>query len=102
MIYLIEFAMNVLIALYSYYFLAKVRFYPCIMQKIEKKIHLWSWIVALFGIIAAQMPAYSWRAHFAKDWTSDLTFIIQILVWIYGILLLIFHIKTTRYGKQFI
>ncbi len=96
MIYLIVFAINVLITLYSIYFLTKVRFYPCIFHRLKKDIHLWSWVIGIFGLISAQLPAYSLRAYYIKDSITDIAFIFQVIVLAYGILLFIFHIKKTK------
>jgi len=100
MIYLIGVFINIIIMWYTVYFLNKVRFYPCILAKLENKIHLWSWIIAICGAVSGFMPYYSLRAIFRNDVTTEIAFIFQILVIIYGILLFIFHIKTTRHGKQ--
>ena len=102
MIYLIGFAINVLITLYSIYFLTKVRFYPCIFSRLENNIHLWSWIIGIFAFISAQLPAYSLRAYFIKDSITNIAFIFQVIVLAYGILLFYFHIKTTNNEKRFI
>lgn len=94
---------DIIIAIYSYYFLTKVRYYPCIFAKMGKDIHLWSWIVVLCGVLCCFMPYYSFRAIlYGFDCTTILMTIPQFLVWIYGALLFNFHIKTTRYEKRII
>jgi hypothetical protein len=99
MIYLIGTLANMIIAVYSYYFLVRVRYYPCIWNKMSNKINVWSWLIVLGGGVASILPAYSLRAYFVKDHTTEIVFIFQILVWIYGILLFYFHIKTTSNEK---
>jgi hypothetical protein len=99
MIYFIGFIINVLISFYTYYFLSKVRFYPCVMEVLKKNINFWSWLIVFFGVISAQMPAYSLRAYFIKDSITDIAFIFQVIVLAYGILLFYFHIKTTSNEK---
>jgi hypothetical protein len=88
------------IMIYTYYFLTTVRFYHCVNQKMGEKIHLWSWIVALCGMISGFMPYYSFRAIFMGfDCTTKVATIFQLLVWLYGFTLFIFHIKTTSNEK---
>lgn len=96
-LYIIGGIIDILIMWYTVYFLTKVRFYPCIFAKIHENIHLWSWIVAIGGIIAGFMPYYSFRAIFKGfDTTTQIATIFQLFVWLHAITLFIFHIKTIK------
>lgn len=89
-----------LIMWYTYHFLSKVGFYPCVKEKMGENILMWRWVVVLGGIVAGFMPYYSFRAIFMGfDTTTKLVTILQLLVWIFGIKLYYFHIKTTSNEK---
>ena len=92
---------DIVILLYTIYFLLKVRYYPCINNKMGSDILKWSWVLVICGSIAGFMPYYSLRAILVGfDCTTILTTFVQFCVWAYGIKLFIFHIKTTRYERK--
>lgn len=91
---------NIVISIYTLYFLLKVRYYPCISNKMGSDILKWSWVLVICGSVSGFMIYYSLRAILAGfDYTTILTTFVQLCVWAYGIKLLIFHIKTTRHEK---
>jgi len=94
---------DIVIGLYTLYFLLKVRFYPCINKKMGSDILKWSWVLVICGSSSGLMIYYSLRAILVGfDCTTILTTFVQFCVWAYGIKLFIFHIKTTNNEKRFI
>lgn len=91
---------DLVIFCYVLHFLSTIRFYKCINEKMGDNIRLWSYIVVMGGISSIYVSYYSFRAFFIGfDCTTKLLTILQLLVWIFGIKLYYFHIKTTSNEK---
>lgn len=102
-VFLIGGIIDICIFIYTLYFLHKVRFYPCIKEKLGLNIHLFSWAIILGGISSLHASYYAFRAVFRGfDNTTESFTIVQILAWVYSFTLFIFHIKTTNNEKRFI
>jgi hypothetical protein len=85
---------------YVLYFLSTIRFYKCINEKMGEHIKIWSYVVVMGGISSIYVSYYSFRALLIGfDYTTKILTILQILVWIFGIKLYYFHIKTTSNEK---
>lgn len=97
LIFLLSGLIDICIFLYTYYFLVRVRFYPCINEKLGINIRFFSWAIILGGISSMHASYFSFRAVFLGfDNTTKELIIVQIFAWLYAIILFIFHIKTTK------
>ena len=89
--------MNYAIVIYMLYFLTKVRYYPCIMNRIESQIKTFSYLISAFCFIASVMPYFSFRAVFKGfDLITNIAIFLQIVVVLFAFTLYNFHIKTTK------
>ena len=89
--------MNYFLTFYMLYFLAKVRFYPCILNEIGGNIKQWSYTIAFFCFLAIIMPFFPYRAMFLGfDYIVKIGIFFQISVLLFTYYLYHFHIKTTK------
>ena len=89
--------MNYAIVIYMLYFLIKVRFYDCIMNRIESQIKTLSYLISAFCFIASVMPYFSFRAVFKGfDLITNIAIFLQIIVVLFAFTLYNFHLKTTK------
>ncbi len=96
-LYIINVIIDVAVAIYTYYVITHIRFYPCIQEKIKDNKHLFSWLIVLCGSVAGFMPYFNFRAFmFGFDNTTIIASILQIFTYIYMIFLLKFTFKTTN------